>query len=131
MGSRKGSENEFLALKVLSAKSYCEKTRTFERGILAHLRDGDREQLGYTYVCHLLDDFEHRGPNGTHICLVFPLMGETLRSFGAWFDESRLPNSVMRRFTIQLLLALDFAHEHNVIHTGMIFVFMIIKSFLY
>ncbi|KAJ5951879.1 uncharacterized protein N7479_010292 [Penicillium vulpinum] len=44
-------------------------------------------------------------------------MGETLRSFGAWFIQSRLPNSVMRGFTIQLLLALDFAHEHNVIHT--------------
>ncbi|CRL29386.1 Serine/threonine-protein kinase 33 [Penicillium camemberti] len=45
-------------------------------------------------------------------------MGETLRSFGAWFIENRLPNSVMRRFTIHLLLVLDFAHEHNVIHTA-------------
>lgn len=114
-----------------SAESCCEKNHIFEREILAHLRDGDREQVGYAHVCHLLDDFEHRGPNRTHICLIFPLMGETLRSFGAWFDESRLPNSVMRRFTIQLLLALDFAHEHIVIHTGMIFFFLMIKSFLY
>lgn len=105
---------------MLSADSY-EGTNSpiFEREILTHLRDGDRDQIGYDYVCHLLDDFEHRGPNGTHVCLVFELMGETLRSFGAWFAESRLPNSVMRRFTIQLLLVLDFAHEHNVIHTGM------------
>ncbi|KDE78376.1 serine/threonine protein [Aspergillus oryzae 100-8] len=116
--AQSGLENQFRALKVLSADSY-EGTNSpiFEREILTHLRDGDRDQIGYDYVCHLLDDFEHRGPNGTHVCLVFELMGETLRSFGAWFAESRLPNSVMRRFTIQLLLVLDFAHEHNVIHT--------------
>ncbi|KAE8138713.1 kinase-like domain-containing protein [Aspergillus pseudotamarii] len=75
-------------------------------------------KLGYDYVCYLLDGFEHRGPNGTHVSLVYELMGETLRSFvGAWFAESRLATSVMRRFTIQLLLVIDLAHEHDVIHT--------------
>jgi serine/threonine-protein kinase SRPK3 len=49
-------------------------------------------------------------------------MGETLRSFGAWFFEDMIPYPVMRRFAIQLLLALDFAHEHNVIHTGMSYI---------
>lgn len=45
-------------------------------------------------------------------------MGETLRSFGAWFAKSMIPTSVMRKFTIQLLLALDYAHQENIIHTG-------------
>ncbi|AEO68227.1 uncharacterized protein THITE_2117654 [Thermothielavioides terrestris NRRL 8126] len=110
-------EHKFRALKVLSAEAYSPDKPIFEREILTHLRDGDRRQLGYRYVCHLVDDFEHNGPNGTHVCLVFELMGETLRSFGAWFKESMIPYPVMRRFAIQLLLALDFAHEHNVIHT--------------
>ncbi|KAK4031604.1 serine-threonineeeee protein kinase [Parachaetomium inaequale] len=81
-------EHKFLALKVLSAESYNVDKPIFEREILTHLRDGDRRQLGYKYVCHLVDDFEHQGPNGTHVCLVFELMGETLRTFGAWFKES-------------------------------------------
>ncbi|KAL3459104.1 kinase-like domain-containing protein [Aspergillus heterothallicus] len=116
--SRPGPEYEFLALKILSAACYDgSQTSIFERKILTHLRNGDRDQLGYNHVCHLLDDFVHKGPNGTHVCLVFKLMGETLRSFGAWFVESRLPTPVMRRFAIQLLLVLDFAHEHDVIHT--------------
>jgi serine/threonine-protein kinase SRPK3 len=110
--------HKFRALKVLSAKSYGKDKPLFEREILAHLRDGDRNMLGYKYVCHLVDDFEHQGPNGTHVCLVFELMGETLLSFGAWFEESMIPYSVMRRFTTQLILALEFAHAHNVIHTG-------------
>ncbi|KAL2674253.1 hypothetical protein Neosp_012704 [[Neocosmospora] mangrovei] len=107
----------FWALKVLSAICYGQGYDTFEKEILTHLRDGDREQLGYNYICHLVDDFEHQGPNGTHTCLVFELMGETLRSFGVWFSEYMIPPAIMHRFAIQLVLALDFAHEHDVIHT--------------
>ncbi|KAH7234508.1 kinase-like domain-containing protein [Fusarium solani] len=107
----------FRALKVLSAVCYGQGYDTFEKEILTNLRDGDRDQLGYNYVCHLVDDFEHQGPNGTHTCLVFELMGETLRSFGVWFSEHMIPPSIMHRFAIQLVLALDFAHEHDVIHT--------------
>lgn len=103
---------------MLSAESYSKDRPIFEREILTHLRNGDRRQLGFKYICHLVDDFEHQGPNGTHVCLVFELMGETMRSFGAWFKESRIPYSYMRRFTTQLLVALDFAHDHKVIHTG-------------
>lgn len=103
---------------MLSADCYGTDKDVFKREILTHLRDGDRGQPGYRFVCHLVDDFEHQGPNGTHVCLVFELMGETLRSFGAWFKESMIPHWVMRKFTIELLAALDFVHDHNVIHTG-------------
>jgi len=89
----------------------------FEKEILTHLRDGDRK-LGYNYICHLLDDFEHKGPNGNHVCLVFEIMGETLSSFPVWFEDHRIPTSVMTRFTIQILLALNYAHRHGIIHTG-------------
>ncbi|KAK4170778.1 serine-threonineeeee protein kinase [Triangularia setosa] len=112
-----GHEHRFRALKVLSAESYSEDHPIFEREILKHLRDdGGKKVLGYAYICHLVDDFEHRGPNGTHVFLVFELMGETLRSFGAWFKDNQLPYLVIHRFTIQLVLALDYAHDFNVIH---------------
>lgn len=111
-----------MALKILSAEAYDGKKNIFEREILKHLRDRDSNQAGYTEICHLLDDFEYRGPNGLHVCLVFEAIGETLRSFGAWFPESRIPVDLMRKFTIQLLLGVDFAHDHNVIHTGMIII---------
>ena len=67
-----------MALKVLSAECYAEEQPIWEREILTHLRNGDQKQLGYAYVCHLVDDFEHQGPNGYHVCLVFELMSETL-----------------------------------------------------
>ncbi|KAI2101906.1 hypothetical protein LOZ34_005632 [Ophidiomyces ophidiicola] len=110
-------EGNFRALKVLSADCYGGSKNIFEREILEHLRDADPSHLGYPYISTLVDSFEHNGPNGNHVCLVFMVMGETLRSFGTWFEDHALPNEIMRRFTIQLLLALDYAHEHGVIHT--------------
>jgi serine/threonine-protein kinase SRPK3 len=126
---RKQDSSEFIALKVLSAECYGAEKDLFEREILTHLKNGNPKQVGYDQICHLVDDFEHKGPNGTHVCLVFELIGETLRSFGAWFPESMIPESVMRRFTIQLLLALDYAHDHNVIHTGTPFLSSISPSY--
>ncbi|KAH6622742.1 kinase-like domain-containing protein [Chaetomium tenue] len=110
-------EHRFLALKVLSGECYYNGKPVFEREILRHLRDGDRSQRGYRHVCHLVDDFEHQGPNGKHVCLVFELMGETMTSFGAWFKDSEIPYPVMRRFAFQLVVALGYAHERGVIHT--------------
>ncbi|KAJ4329008.1 hypothetical protein N0V84_000580 [Fusarium piperis] len=107
----------FRALKVLSAMCYGQGHDTFEKEILTHLRDGEESDKGYAHVCHLLDDFEHQGPNGTHTCLVFELMGETLASFGVWFKEDMIPSLIMRRLAKQLVLALDFAHKRGVIHT--------------
>ncbi|KAL1856846.1 hypothetical protein Daus18300_010609 [Diaporthe australafricana] len=110
-------EHRFRALKILSADCYGQDHPIFEREILTHLRAGDRAQMGYKHICHLVDDFELQGPNGNHVCLVLELMGETLQTFGVWFREHMLPTSTMRKFTLQLVAALDFAHESNVIHT--------------
>lgn len=112
--------HRFRALKVLSAECYGQDSAIFEREILTHLRAGDQKLAGYNYVCHLVDDFELKGPNGDHVCLVLELMGETFRSFGVWFQEHMVPTQLMRKFTFQLVCALDFAHESNVIHTGML-----------
>ena len=111
-------ENNFRALKVLSAECYGGFKDIYEREILEHLRGADPSHPGYAHISTLVDSFEHQGPNGTHVCLVFRVMGETLRSFGTWFKDHMIPNEIMRRFTIQLLLALDYAHDHGVIHTG-------------
>lgn len=115
---RLDDEHRFRALKVLSAECYGQDSPIFEREILTHLRSGNRKLLGYKYVCQLVDDFELKGPNGDHVCLVLELMGENLRTFGVWFHEDMVPTPIMRKFTFQLVCALDFAHESGVIHTG-------------
>jgi len=107
-----------MAMKVLGAECYTSDQPIFEREILQHLRTANPDHFGYSFINHLVDDFEHEGPNGTHVCLVFELMGETLASYGTWFRDHMVPNSVMRGLATQLLIALLYAHENDVIHTG-------------
>ncbi|KAH8653134.1 kinase-like domain-containing protein [Tricladium varicosporioides] len=112
-----GNEHQYKALKILSAECYDEEEPVYEREILTHLREADRTHPGYQSICHLMDDFEQKGPNGSHVCLVFELIGETLHTFRVWFKGQLLPNIIMRKFTSQLLMALDYAHDSGVIHT--------------
>ncbi|KAK4451339.1 serine-threonineeeee protein kinase [Podospora aff. communis PSN243] len=107
----------FRALKILKADAYTATDKCFEREILTYLREGDRSHPGYDSICHLVDDFELSGRNGTHVCLVFELMGECLSTFRLQFDDRQIPSDVMRKLTKQLVLALDYAHGKNVIHT--------------
>ncbi|CAG8387660.1 unnamed protein product [Penicillium salamii] len=79
--NRDGDLCKYLALKILSAECYGTENHVFKKEILQNLRDGDPKQLGYDQICHLVDDFEHQGPNGSHVCLVFNLIGENLESF--------------------------------------------------
>lgn len=115
---KNAAEKKYLAMKVLSADSYGGEEHIFEREILKHLGTANPKHKGYGFISHLLDDFEHDGPNGTHVCLVFEPMGETLASYPDWFRTYKLPEHVTRKFTRQLLWAVSYAHESGVIHTG-------------
>ena len=110
-------QHAYYAMKVLSAECHSSKHAIYEREILRRFGRADRSHPGYAHVSHLLDDFEHRGPNGTHVCLIFELMGETLGSFAGWYG-GMVDDDVMRAMTRQLLWAVKFAHDNGVIHTG-------------
>ncbi|KAI1152378.1 serine/threonine protein kinase [Nemania diffusa] len=86
---RTADRRKFCAVKVLSAECYGTENDIYEKEILTQLTNGDRKLLGYNHITQLLDDFELQGPNGKHVCLVFQVYGQTLRSFGAWFRDSR------------------------------------------
>ncbi|PNY25056.1 Serine/threonine-protein kinase SRPK [Tolypocladium capitatum] len=111
------AKKKYLAMKVLCADSYGCEEHIFEREILKHLRTANSKHRGYEFINHLLDDFEHDGPNGTHVCLVFEPMGETLATYPNWFSSYKLPEHIVKKFARQLLWALSYAHESDVIHT--------------
>ena len=50
--------------------------------------------------------------------LVLDPMGETLNGFPTLWDPAIVPPRVAKRFTQQLLLALEYVHGAGVIHTG-------------
>ncbi|TVY51582.1 Serine/threonine-protein kinase SRPK [Lachnellula cervina] len=114
---RNQDDQRFWAMKVLSAECYGAGTDIFELEILRHLRNADIEHPGYKYISSLEDSFTHEGPNGSHVCLIFKVMGENLSTFRYWFGNGLILSPVAARFATQLLQALDYAHTCGVIHT--------------
>lgn len=73
---------------------------------------------GKDHVAQLKDNFEIKGPTGTHVCMVFELLGGSIAEQATSSQIQRLPSKVVKRITWQLLEALDFIHtECGIIHT--------------
>jgi serine/threonine-protein kinase SRPK3 len=90
--------------------------RSRELSILLHLSESDTEHPGKGHVLQLLDHFEHQGPNGLHLCLVFPVMlsdGEVMTVR----DRPRYSGYV-REISKQILQGLEVIHSLGLIHGG-------------
>lgn len=72
----------------------------------------------------LKDSFEHKGPNGTHQCLVFDAMGPSAASMVEDLPQSLTQDSELSRYPLwmaksiirQLLLGIDYLHQNNIAH---------------
>lgn len=70
----------------------------------------------------VLDKFSHIGPNGTHLCLITPFAGPSIRSI---YDSPelvsgsrRLRNCLARKVAYQIANAVHLLHSAGVIHGG-------------
>lgn len=107
-----------MALKILTADSYGTAHDTFELDTLRHIRAKGASCTGATNVLGLLDEFEHRGPHGNHVCLVSKAMGPDMAKFRR-LSEEKNPTCNNEAHLEVTLLALDFLHDTcGIIHTG-------------
>lgn len=60
---------------VKSAAHYTEAARD-EITLLSQIRDNDPDDA--KCCVRLLDSFDHLGPHGRHVCMVFEVMGDNL-----------------------------------------------------
>lgn len=75
---------------------------------------------GRSHVISFLDHFRHKGPNGTHICMVFEVLGENLLGLIKRHQNKGVPMPFVRQIAKQVLLGLDYMHRCcGVIHTGL------------
>ena len=74
---------------------------------------------GRSHVISFLDHFRHKGPNGTHVCMVFEVLGENLLGLIKRHQNKGVPMPMVRQIAKQVLLGLDYMHRCcGVIHTG-------------
>jgi serine/threonine protein kinase len=112
-------ESRYVAIKVSVARA---SETNNELGIFEHLAR-HRDQRGARSVMELLHSFEHEGPNGRHLCLVFPVMGPSASTMERIFRTNpmrsgRYPLWIGKSMLKQLLLGLSFLHRNGVTHTG-------------
>ncbi|PGH09071.1 hypothetical protein GX51_00824 [Blastomyces parvus] len=102
-----------VALKILKADA---SGNNKELAMLLELYSPDLNHPGKCHIIELLDYFEHDGPNGTHLCLVFPAMISD--GVGMTISERLHQAAYVQAISKQLLLGLDFLHNLGIIHCG-------------
>ena len=73
---------------------------------------------GQSHLRAALEDFHVDGPHGVHQCLVFPPLGMNLRDLRNLFEDRALEKTLLQRFLLVIVTALDFMHQAGVVHTG-------------
>ncbi|KOS19645.1 Protein kinase dsk1 [Escovopsis weberi] len=118
--SRDNTNNKHVALKVVRSAAHYTETAVDEIKLLNKIVQANPNHPGRKHVVSLLDSFEHKGPNGTHVCMVFEVLGENLLGLIKRWNHRGIPMPLVKQITKQVLLGLDYLHrECGIIHTDL------------
>lgn len=118
--SRDNNTGKHVALKVVRSAAHYTETAIDEIKLLNKIVQARPDHPGRKHVVSLLDSFEHKGPNGTHVCMVFEVLGENLLGLIKRWNHRGIPPQLVKQITKQVLLGLDYLHrECGIIHTDL------------
>jgi serine/threonine protein kinase len=100
------------AVKVLAASESGPDNNDLK--VLRMLDGASREELEKRHICLSESYFYEDGPNGKHLCLVLPVLGEPIT--GAWDDFGGNRPDILKDLCAQMCEAMQFLHERNVCH---------------
>mmetsp|Transcript_114696 Transcript_114696/g.255916 ORF Transcript_114696/g.255916 Transcript_114696/m.255916 type:complete len:675 (+) Transcript_114696:162-2186(+) len=76
--------------------------------------------MPFTGVVQLIDYFEHYGPNGKHVCMVFETMGPNVLALIKRYNFKGIPLDIVRKVAGHTLIGLDYLHRIcGIIHTDL------------
>ncbi|KAI5719745.1 hypothetical protein M8J76_014160 [Diaphorina citri] len=111
-------EKRFVALKVVKSAPHFAETALDEIKLLKCVRDGDVNDPYRERVVQLLDDFKICGVNGTHVCMVFEVLGHNLLKLIVKSKYRGIPLENVRSIIRQILQGLNYLHTKcRIIHT--------------
>ncbi|KAK7041529.1 serine/threonine protein kinase, CMGC [Paramarasmius palmivorus] len=112
-----------VALKIVKSAPRYTETALDEIKLLQKLANSDdpsNPHPGKTHVIDFLDHFQHKGPNGTHVCMVFEVLGENLLALIRRHQSQGVPLPLVKQIAKQVLEGLDYMHRIcGVIHTDL------------
>src|SRR6201996_1673326 len=118
--SRDSTTGKHVALKVVRSAAHYTETALDEIKLLKRVVDANKDHPGRKHVVSLLDSFNHKGPNGVHVCMVFEVLGENLLGLIKRWNHRGIPMPLVKQITKQVLLGLDYLHrECGIIHTDL------------
>ncbi|KAF9926517.1 serine/threonine protein kinase, CMGC group [Linnemannia zychae] len=113
-------KNRHVALKIVKSAKHYTETALDEIKLLEKVVKANPNAPGRKYVVELLDHFVHRGPNGSHVCMVFEVLGENLLSVIKRYRNKGIPARLVQQILYQVLMGLDYMHrECGIIHTDL------------
>jgi serine/threonine protein kinase len=113
--------NKYVAIKIIkSAKKYYKNAKD-EIKILKiinnKLKDNNITDIP---IIKYIDNFNHIGKNGNHLCLVFELLGKDLLKYAEEFLNNQIPIYIVKKIIKDVLIGLTFLHDTcNIIHTDL------------
>ncbi len=108
----KAATQSYVAVKVLMAEASIKDCPEFRVNMLleAGLDRGDlAERFGMP-----LDSFAVESPNGSHFCLVYPVLGPPVSKL----FHVRKPEQILRNVCFQATQAMAALHSHGICHGG-------------
>ncbi|XP_074167249.1 SRSF protein kinase 1 isoform X2 [Sminthopsis crassicaudata] len=109
---------KFVAMKVVKSAEHYTETALDEIRLLKSVRNTDPNDPNREMVVQLLDDFKISGVNGTHICMVFEVLGHHLLKWIIKSNYQGLPLPCVKKIIQQVLQGLDYLHTKcRIIHT--------------
>lgn len=111
-------DKRFVALKVVKSAPHFTETAMDEIKLLKSVRESDPLDPFRNKTVQLLNDFKISGINGTHICMVFEVLGHNLLKLILKSNYRGIPRNNVRTIIRQVLEGLDYLHTKcKIIHT--------------
>lgn len=111
-------DKQFVALKVVKSASHFTETALDEIKLLKTVRDSDVNDPKRNKTVQLLNDFKISGVNGTHVCMVFEVLGHNLLKLIIRSNYHGIPRANVKSIIRQVLEGLDYLHTKcKIIHT--------------
>lgn len=118
----------FVAIKVQKSASHYREAALDEVELLSCINEAATTSAVISeglyvhnhYIVRLVDHFDHIGPNGKHVCMVFEMLGENLLKIIKKYEYRGIPIPIVKNFARQICLGLDYLHRHcQIIHTDL------------